>query len=366
MSVRVPILRPFVAADAIALIQKTLESGWIGEGEQVVAFERLVSDYIGNPRFAALNCCTSALYLSLHLAGIGQGDEVITTPMTSVATNLPILHRGATVVWADISNDGTISPRSIRKRITSASRAIVAVHFGGYPCEMKPIQEIAKENGLIVIEDAAHALGSSYQGTRIGSHSDFVCFSFQAVKMITTADGGGIAFRSEEYFQRARKLRWFGVDREDAHRFEKDISEAGFRLTMNDVAAALGNRNMRHIDRLLERRREIAAAYASGLGSVSGLTVCHPHDEDRVSSYWLFPVLVDKKAEFVSMLADAGIEASPVHWRNDNYTIFNRFCPDRLEGVDLWDEHMVCLPIGHWLDDDDVGHVIETIRNGHY
>jgi dTDP-4-amino-4,6-dideoxygalactose transaminase len=123
---------------------------------------------------------------------------------------------------------------------------------------------------------------------------------------------------------------------------------------------------MKQIDWLLEKRRKIAAAYASGLKSVSGLTVCHPPDKNRASSYWLFPVLVDKKAEFVSMLANAGIEGSPVHWRNDKYTIFKSFQCNELEGVDRWDEHMVCLPIGHWLDDDDVGYVIETVRTGHY
>lgn len=360
--IKIPLLRPFVAPEATGLVAEVIQSGWIGHGPRVSEFEAQIQSLIRNPTFVMLDSCTSALYLSLQLAGIGPGDEVISTPMTCVATNLPVLHRGAEVVWADISLDGTISAESIERCITQRTKALIVVHFGGLPCDLSRIREIARDHSLWLIEDSAHALGASYNGDPIGSRGDFVCFSFQAVKTLTTVDGGGISFRSEELYERAKKLRWFGFGRENPLRYEADLEEPGFRFISNDVAAAIGLANLAHFDRNNQRRSRIAQIYHSELSNLHGLTLCQPIDGRRSSTHWLFPILVRDKQSFIQKLRRVGIESHPVHFRNDRYSVFSGARRDTQEGLSQWERHMTCIPIGHWLEDSDVAYIVETIR----
>ncbi len=359
-------MRPYVAPEALQLIKSTFDSKWIGAGQRVDEFEKAISAWIHNPNFLALNSCTSAITLALRIAGIGEGAEVISTPMTCVATNVPIAHSGARIVWADVSaEDGTISPTSIQGKITDKTRAIVMVHYGGYPCEIDEIRRIASHNNLVLIEDAAQALGSYYHGVPIGSHSNFVCFSFQSVKIVTTVDGGGIAFTDPERLVAAQKLRWFGIDRHIGNFLDSDIDDIGYRFTLNDVLASIGLANITHLPELLDRRLEIASIYSNELSSMRELKVCHPVNDSRRSSYYLFPILVPDKNRFIDMMNGRGIECSAVHRRNDNYTVFSRFRTGHLPGVDRWDQRMVCIPIGHWLNDGDIWHIVKSIKEGY-
>lgn len=363
-SSRIPIFRPFVAPEAAGLVERTLYSGWIGEGDRVRELEAAIARYIHNPLFLATNSCTSAISLALALSNIKPGDEVISTPLTCVATNLPILHRGAKVVWADIGLDGTIDPAHVSGLITEKTRLIVAVHFGGYPAAVDALAALVSNTDIPILEDAAHALGSSINGNPIGSHSRFVCFSFQAIKTLTTVDGGGLALLSEEDYMRARRLRWFGIDREAGRTFFDDIDDAGYRFSLNDVLASIGLANFSHIDRLLMRRRRIACLYETALSKMHGIIPCHQVSSTHFSSFWLYPVLVDERDNFVRRMAEHGVECSRVHKRNDTYTAFKDSLGDSLEGVKLWDEKMVCLPIGHWVTNEDVEYIIECIKAG--
>lgn len=366
MTKLIPLLRPFVAPEAIDFVKKTFESGWVGAGKKVEEFESIAGKFVQNDKLLSLNSCTSAINLSLKIAGITRTDEVITTPMTCVATNAPLLHLGSKIVWADISPyDGTISTQSIEERITNLTKAIIVVHYGGYPCDLDLIKQIATKNKLLVIEDAAHAFGSSYKGIPIGSHSDFVCFSFQSVKIITTIDGGGLALKNLEHYQMARKLRWYGIDRSLGNFMNSDITDLGFRYTLNDVLASIGIANMKYVEVILKRRHEIASIYCAELGNVNEIQICHGVDERRRSSYYLFPILVPDKKQFITLLKLAGVECSPVHRRNDLYSAFADYYRDDLFGVDVWDRKMVCLPIGEWLSDEEVWHVVKTIKAGY-
>ena len=207
---QIPLFKVHMPKSVQEPLLEILFSGFIGQGPQVEKFEKILAKYIGNPYPLTVNSGTSALQLALRLAGIQLGDEVISTPMTCTATNMPILAAGAKIVWADIDRlTGNISAASIEEKITSKTKAIIAVHWGGYPCDMMAINAVAKKYNIKVIEDGAHAFGAEYMQQKIGNHSDYVMFSFQAIKHITTVDGGVLFVRTKEDYQRGKLLRWY-------------------------------------------------------------------------------------------------------------------------------------------------------------
>ncbi|GBD34621.1 UDP-4-amino-4-deoxy-L-arabinose--oxoglutarate aminotransferase [bacterium HR35] len=209
MKYKIPILRPFMPKGIINKLRKVLYSGWIGEGPVVKQFEQALKDYLGNRYIVSVNSGTSALWIAYHLAGIKKGDVVITTPLTCSATNIPLLHLGAKIVWADIDiNTGNIDPLDVENKVKKIKKvkAIVIVDYGGMPCDMDRLIFISKKYKIPIIEDAAQALGAEYKGIKIGNHNDYVCFSFQAVKTITTVDGGALCLKNRKDYERAKNL----------------------------------------------------------------------------------------------------------------------------------------------------------------
>jgi perosamine synthetase len=357
------LFRVSLEEDAVLAAAEVLRSGWIGEGERAKEFEALVGGLLGQQQVLALNSCTSALVLALRLAGAGPGTEVVTTPMTCTATNHAILQGGASIVWADIDPvTGNIDPASVRSRITERTKAIVAVHWGGTPCDLDTLNEIAREHGISVVEDAAHAFGSEYRGRLIGGHSDFVCLSFQAIKMITTGDGGALVCSSRADYERGKLLRWFGIPRGVALG-SYDITEFGYKFHMNDISAALGIAGMAHYQEYLSLRRRNGLLYERLLQGIPGISV-HKEEPHERSAFWLACALVERRDDFIRKLADAGIAASPVHLRNDAFTVFSPFNGGPLPGVDAFNPMHVSLPVGPWISEEDVHYVAETIRQG--
>ena len=243
----------------------TFTSGYIGQGPKVEEFEKQLGSFFKNKNVLTLNSGTSGLQLALRLSNVTWGDEVISTPMTCTATNMPILAAGAKIVWADIDpKTGNIDPNDIEKKITAKTKAIMMVHWGGNPCDIEAIHKLAKDKNIKVIEDAAHAFGAHYQGKKIGSHSDFVVFSLQAIKHITTVDGGLLLCKSSEDYERGKLLRWYGIDREDNRkdfRCEKDIKEWGYKFHMNDVCATIGLEQLKYVESIIEKQRKNAQFY---------------------------------------------------------------------------------------------------------
>ena len=189
----IPLMKVHCPTDIGETLQQVFSTGFVTEGEYSDKFEQAIGEYIGNPNVCLVNSCTSALHLAAHMMDLKEGDEVITTAMTCMATNEPFYHTGATLVFADIDpTTGNIDPKSIEEKITDRTKGIIAVHWGGQPCDMDEIMSLANEYDLKVVEDAAHALRSTYKGKLIGNHGDYVCYSFQAVKHLTTVDGGAI------------------------------------------------------------------------------------------------------------------------------------------------------------------------------
>jgi len=302
------------------------------------------------------------------MAGVKACDEVITTAQTMMATSHVILAQQAKPVFADVQYDtGNIDPNDIERRITPRTKAISVVHWAGYPCDMDEVKQIAGRHGLAVIEDAAHALGASYRGKPIGTISDYTCFSFQAIKHVTTGDGGMLSVLTQAKYEEARRRRWYGLDRDKRVPSPLgeaifNVTEVGYKAHMNDIAAAMGLEHLKEFDRIFARRHKIARHYREELANVPGLKLFR-QDSDREHGYWLFPVHVENRLDFISALKGRSIEASVVHLRIDRNEIFGGLRTD-LPHLDRFTETQVCIPLHAELTDADVDAVVAAIKRG--
>jgi dTDP-4-amino-4,6-dideoxygalactose transaminase/RimJ/RimL family protein N-acetyltransferase len=349
----VPLFKVFMAPSVGDAVRDVLYSGYVGQGPRVAAFEAELPGYLGSDSVVTVNSGTSALHLAYHIALDGVRDgEIISTAMTCSATNTPIVNNGARIVWADVDPvSGNIDPDEIEGLITSRTRAIVMVHWGGNPCEIDRVNDIGRRHGVPVIEDAAHALGATYAGTPVGSHSDFVAFSFQAIKHVTAVDGGCLVCKRPEDRERARLLRWYGIDREarDAGdlRCELDVHEAGYKFHMNDVNAVIGMENFRHLPRLVGRHRDNAAFYDAAFRGHATIRVAPENPRGR-SAYWLYTIHVDNRDELMAKLHAEGIGASKVHAPNHTHSAFAAFNRP-LPSTERFARTHLCIPVGWWL-----------------
>jgi len=343
-------------------IEKLFESGFITEGEFSDRFEMEFSKYVENPNCSLVNSCTSALTLAYRLCNLNPGDEVITTPMTCMATNEPISIAGGKIVFADIDPaTGNINPADVMKKITTKTKAIVGVHWAGQPFDIKEINKIASDNGIKVIEDAAHALGAKYTGKMIGSHSDFVCFSFQAIKHITTADGGAITSKEAEIDDRIKKLRWFGLDRKiQGSRWAQDISECGYKFHMNNLNAIIGLEQMKYVDNLISSHMSNGKFFDEHITNKKITKL--KRDLNSESSYWIYTLLVDDRQSFSDHMSKNGIASDIVHVRNDKYSIFSQFQCDKLPGLDEFSKKMINIPVGWWLSEKNRHRIVDAVN----
>ena len=330
----IPLFKVNMSPEAPAAVEEVLRSGYIGEGSKAAELEARLSTLFAHEAVLT-NSCTSAIDLALHMIGVGPGDEVVTTPITCTATNSPIVTRGARPVWADVDpSTGLIDPVDARKKCGYRTKAIMAVDWGGAPCDWSALKRI----GPPVIEDAAHAPLTPHGG-------DYVCYSFGPIKHFTCGDGGALLCPSPS---RARLLRWYGLDRSSVASFRcaQDISEAGYKYHMNDINAAIGLANSRLLPWAVERHRANAAWYNENVRNV--LKPC-PSVE---SSWWLYTIRVGDRAQFIRNMAEEGIEVGQVHRRNDVHLAFD-FPSGPLPGVDSFDKSNCAIPVGWWLSEED-------------
>lgn len=340
---------------------ETLHSGYITQGPKVEEFEGRLRDFFGTDHVVSLNSGTSALTLAMRLAGIGPGDEVISTAMTCSATNLPVLSLGASIVFADSDPiTGNINTDSIEKLLTKKTKAILFVDWGGMPADLDEIMSIARAHNLKVIEDAAHAFGAEYKGQKVGTIADFTCFSLQAIKHITTGDGGILTCKDPADYKRARNLRWFGINRDADSldsRISEDIEEWGYKFHMNDLNATIGIAQMDHVANVLQAHRVNAKYYEENLDNYF---VRNVDPTDRRSAWWLYTLILPSEKDrdaFKKFAADNGVMVSQVHRRNDEYSVFKPFARKGLDGLEYFADRMVCIPV-HWgLSIEELDHV---------
>ena len=359
----IPLFKVFMPKSVMEPLEKVLFSGYIGQGPKVEEFEKKLEPYFGNQNVLALNNGTAALQLALRLANVGIGDEVISTPMTCSATNEPILAMGAKIVWADIDPwTANIDPSDVAKKITKKTKAVICVHWGGYPCNLDELNAIANKHGIKLIEDACHTLGATYHDRPIGSHSDFACFSFQAIKHINTIDGGMLVCKTKSDCKRGRLLRWYGIDRNAKRadlRCEVDIAEYGYKFHMNDVTATIGLEQLKYLDAIIKKHRDNAKKYNKTFENLKSVKTLK-YTNDRFGAYWLYTIRVKDRSSFMEYMKSKGVTVSQVHVRNDKYSMF-KDSKSYLPGTDEFASEQVSIPVGWWLEEKDLAHIVNTV-----
>ncbi len=360
----IPLVKSYIASpkEMMPAIEETLYSGYIAVGSKVDEFERKFGEYISNPYVVALNSGTAALHIALSLLNIGSGDEVISTAMTAEPTNTAIAMTGAKIVWADVDPyTGLISPNDVEGKITDRTKAIMVVHYAGMVCDMNRLNELSQKYGIPVIEDCAHALGSCYRGKRIGYNSLYSCFSFQAIKHMTTVDGGLISFSNGEEIEEAKKLRFFGLSKK-VSRLDNDIKKVGFKYGMNNVNATIGLIQMKHIDEIINCHISNGKYFDNVLKNVADVSLISYYN-DTQPSYWLYTMFVEHRDDFCRMMEDRGIMASPLHHRSDTHSAFKESACD-LPGLDEFYAHFVHIPCGWWVGHAEREYIVDMIKKG--
>ena len=343
-------------------LESVLYSGMIAEGEFVYKFETAFAEKFGLENVLATSSGTAALHLAMLLSGIKPGDEVITTSMTAEPTNTTILQVGAKPVFADVdSANGNLDPSSVESLITHNTKAICVVHYAGYPARLKELREIADRYGLSLIEDCAHALGAEYGQQPIGTIGDYAIFSFQAIKHMTTVDGGVLTMKNPEKMSEARRLRWFGLAK-GVPRTEVDITTPGFKYNMSNVAAVIGLQQLEFISPLLQRHHANGRYFDQVLSNIPGVQPARAEGCAK-SAYWLYTLLVDDSDDVERRLASQGIMASKLHRPNHLHSAFKPFVTP-LPELENFYRRLVHIPCGWWVSDDDRERIVETLKRG--
>ncbi|MER0466700.1 DegT/DnrJ/EryC1/StrS aminotransferase family protein [Bacillus cabrialesii subsp. cabrialesii] len=374
-----PYSLPLIGKEEIQEVTETLESGWLSKGPKVQQFEKEFAAFVGAKHAVALNSCTAALFLALKAKGIGPGDEVITSPLTFSSTANTIIHTGATPVFADIDeNTLNIDPEKLEAAVTPRTKAVVPVHFGGQSCDMDAILAIAKKHGLFVLEDAAHAVYTTYKQRMIGSIGDATAFSFYATKNLATGEGGMLTTDDEELADNIRVLSLHGMSKAAWNRYSSngswyyEVESPGYKMNMFDLQAALGLHQLKRLDEMQKRREEIAGRYQAAFQRIPGLITPFVHADGR-HAWHLYVLQVDEKqagvtrGEMITALKDeynigTSVHFIPVHIHPYYQKQFGFKEADFPIALHYY-KRTLSLPLYPSMSDEDVNDVIEAVRD---
>ncbi len=360
----IPLIKTLLPEKEILLprLEEALYSGYIAQGEVVDNFEKEFSKFIGVKNCLSVNSGSSALHIALILAGVQPGDEVISTVITAEPTNTVISQTGAKIVWADIDLDtGNLCPDDVERKITKKTKAIMAVDYAGTPIDINKFRIIEKKYGIPVIQDSAHALGATFMNEKLGRHFSYTTFSFQAIKHMTTVDGGMICIKNDKAFEKAKLIRWFGINKEMS-RLESDIQLQGYKYHMNNINATIGLAQLENIDQTISTYIENGKYFDEALKGIDGVELMQYYPGTQ-PSYWLYTLKVDRRSDFIKMLAINGIMASELHKRNDVHSIFSS-SKCKLPNVDTFEKKWVHIPCGWWVTPQDRKLIIDVIKKG--
>tara|TARA_B100001121_G_C18692053_1_gene623452 strand:+ start:564 stop:1706 length:1143 start_codon:yes stop_codon:yes gene_type:complete len=358
---------PYISKKSNKNIVDTIKSRWVGQGPKVDLFEKKFSKMIVNNNYClATGSGTDSLHLAYVLSNIKKDDEVIVPVFTCTATNIPLLYLGAKIKFADIDAETmNISVKSVEKLITKKTKAIVCVHYGGLPCDMDGLTRLAKKHNLFLIEDAAQAMGAKYNERLIGTIGDFSAFSFQAIKHITTGDGGMLSLKKKSDYIKGKRIRWFGIDREKkyAGTWANDIYEIGYKYQMTDISATLGIDGLNEFKKILNHRRKIYYLYLDLLSKNKKIQCIHDYDKKKYHSAWLFTIALKQKDYLQKKLKIRNIETNQVHFRNDKYSIFKKFTKNKsFPNMDTIEDNYLVLPLHHKISTSDVRYICNLIN----
>ena len=381
------LFKVFMSEDVLEPINKVLMSGQLTQGPKVEEFETALKNYIGNPYILTLNSATAGLTLATRLLknkhqetqwpGFDEEKYIVLIPaLTCFATTAAVLANNVNIRWLDVDlQTCNIDLNDLKNKLNDKTKIIYLVHWGGNPIDLDELDKICEVHRLrygfkpMVVEDCAHSFGAEYNGKKIGSSKNICVFSLQAIKHLTTGDGGFITLPNENLYERCKLLRWYGIDRDKRNykgkdlRLENDILEYGYKFHMNDVNATIGLYNLPHMDGLLEKNRRNAALFDEKLKNINDIQLLKSNSKCN-SAYWLYTIRVlnGKKQEFMEKMKEANIMTSQVHNRNDINSCVKDFV-ERLPNIDILEKELVCIPVGWWLDEKDIEYIIEKIFN---
>ena len=372
-----PFHQPSIDGEEIQEVVDTLKSGWITTGPKTKLFEKKFQEYIGCKHAIAVSSCTAGLHLALVAAGVGQGDEVITTPYTFATTGEVIIQIGAKPVFVDIEEDGfNIDVTKIPEAITPETKAIIPVHFAGEPCDMDEIMKIAQENNLFVIEDAAHAVGAEYKGKKIGNIGDVTVFSFYATKNLTTGEGGMVTTNNDELAEKIRLLSLHGISKDAWKRYTAEgswyyeILYAGYKYNMTDIQASLGIHQLNKLEKFLSIRQKYAQRYSSAFADISEIKT--PPVNHHVRHAWHLYVIrlnsaslsIDRK-QFIEALKAENIGSSvhfiPLHLHPYYKKKYGYKQGDYPNSEQVY-SRVISLPLFPKMADADLEDVIKAVK----
>lgn len=364
---KIPLAKPFFAKEEITKVQKVLDSGWVAQGPSVKEFENILSRYLGVSNAIAVNSCTSALHLALLSHGISKGDKVIVPDFTFTATGNVVLHVGAEPELVDIDPTTLcIDIESIKEKIEDRVKAIIPVHSFGYPAKIKEINQIAAQNGIIVIEDAALALGSELEMQKIGSHGNTACFSLQGRKVITTGEGGIVTTEDKLIADKLRALRSQGAITSTINQKGVQLpifQMMGFNYRLSDIQAAIGIVQMNRIEEFITRRIYLAGYY-NDLFEDSRLDVKIPRSAKGVRhNYQTYIIVLDKgnRNEVILRLREKGIESTIGTYSLSAQPLFYR--KEEFPNSKYAYEHSLALPMYHELSEENIDYIVGSIKS---
>jgi UDP-4-amino-4,6-dideoxy-N-acetyl-beta-L-altrosamine transaminase len=361
--------------DDMAAVMEAMKSEWITTGPKINEFEHAICRYVGCKHAVAVNSGTSALDIAVQSLSLAHGSEVITTPLTFVASSNALLYNSIRPVFADIRNDTrNINPDDVRKKITKKTKGILFVDFAGHPCDIQELKEIAEEHDLYLIEDACHSLGAEYHGSKVGNFADLTIFSFHPVKHITTGEGGAIVLNDQDRFEHLVRLRSHGIDRDARARYGPDASwaydmkELGRNYRMTDFQAALGISQLKKLDMFIEMRRSLAERYNNVLKDTSWISL--PVTSPQVKHAWhIFTILLQKKISrdaFFKYMRSANIGVNVHYIPVYRHTYYQRVLPVRMEDYPITEEvfrRIITIPLHPKITDSEFEYITKTIES---
>jgi perosamine synthetase len=366
--VTIPVARPALGADELAAVKEVFDSGWLGMGAKVFEFEKALQAYLGGGRAVAVSTGTAALHLALAAEGIGPGDEVIMPSLTFTATPQAVLACGATPVFCEIDPDTlNVDIRDLEARISGRTRAVMPVHYGGYPCDMTRLLDLCDRRGLRLVEDAAHAFGSRFEGRPIGSFGHSTCFSFDPIKTITCGEGGAVVVHDEALYERLIQKRILGIDKDTWHRYQNrrswfyEVVTPGFRYHMSNINAAIGLVQLKQIDTFIAARQRIVAAYDEALVRLPGLRLLDHGRQETAPFCYIVRVRDGRRDALLDFLDGRGVGAGVHYIPNHLQPLFKT--DDRLPITEEAFGEILSLPLYATMSEDDVRQVVTGVES---
>mgnify|MGYP006082202237 CR=1 FL=1 len=359
---------------SIKLIQKVFKSGFINEGSEVNKLTNILSKKLGSKNIVLTNSGTSALTIAYKLAGVKSGKNVVSSPMTCIASNTPIINLGGGIKWADVDHEnGMITIETIKKKIDKDTVAVSFVNWGGVIPEIDKIYKYCKSKKIIVIQDAAHSFLAKYKNKPLCNYADFTCYSFQAIKHFTCGDGGAIISKSSIHFKKSKKLKWFGYDRDNSKdrqgnwkkpQEDVDIQEndIGFKFNMNNISAAIGLGEIKNIDSTISKHVKNAKLYDYLFKNHNKIFPIKKNSKAQ-SVYWVYTLILDKslnRDKIINELKKFSISSGQIHVPNDLYSCFKRY-KTKLPGVREFSKRQINLPCGWWLKPKDIKFIAKKL-----